>query len=191
MKIKHIKASDLVKNNWSGGSTTQLVIYPENSEYKKLNFDFRISTARIEIEESVFTVLPNVSRKLMILDGEITIKHSNHYSKILKKFDQVNFSGDWETKSLGKATDFNLMTRGRAVGEIEAISVNKSKNINLHSEIDFYGLYIYKGDIKVNMNHKQINASQGDFLLISTEDCTKLEIITEIECNLILCKIKN
>jgi environmental stress-induced protein Ves len=70
MTIEHYKNSDLIINNWSGGITTQLAIYPKDANYKKQNFQFRISTATVEIEESVFTKLPGVSRKLMILNGE-------------------------------------------------------------------------------------------------------------------------
>lgn len=35
MIVEHIKASNLGTNNWSGGTTTQLAIYPKNAEYKK------------------------------------------------------------------------------------------------------------------------------------------------------------
>ena len=129
MIIKHIKASDLITTKWSGGTTTQLAIYPQDADYKKQNFQFRISTAMIEAKESTFTKLPGISRKLMILDGEIKIEHQNQYSKILKKFEQDSFEGDWDTKRYGKATDFNLMTTGSAKGEIEAVILNNwSKN---------------------------------------------------------------
>ena len=126
MKIEHIKASDLITSQWSGGTTTQLAIYPQNAEYKERNFQFRISTATVEAEESTFTKLPGVSRKLMILDGEIRIEHSDHHSKTLKKFEQDEFSGDWDTISFGKATDFNLMTISNAFGDIEAIPLEDS-----------------------------------------------------------------
>lgn len=70
MIIEHIKASDLITNNWSGGTTTQLAIYPKDAEYKKRNFLFRISTATVETKESEFTKLPGVSRKLILKHEE-------------------------------------------------------------------------------------------------------------------------
>ena len=57
----------LSKNNallskWSGGTTAQLMIFPESSEYKDRDFDFRISVATIDDETSVFTSLPDYHR---------------------------------------------------------------------------------------------------------------------------------
>lgn len=172
MRIKHIKSSELNTNRWSGGSTTQLAIYPEDAEYIKQNFLFRISTATVEAEESTFTLLPGVSRKLMILDGEIKIEHKDHHSMILKKFDQDEFSGSCETKSYGKAIDFNVMTTGNTYGEIEAIALQKDKkhSLELLQNIDFLVLYVYTGRIKVILEEKSTLIEKGDVLIIEPKE---------------------
>jgi len=191
MIIEHIKASDLETNSWSGGTTTQLAIYPKNADYKKQNFLFRISTASVECEESTFTKLPCISRKLMILDGEIKIEHKNEHSKVLKKFEQDKFSGDWNTKSYGKAIDFNLMTTGNVTGEIEAISLKQSKNLNLKSYFDCYGFYVYNGKSKLQVNSKTYNLSKGDFITIFSSDADRVvKVSSESLCELILTKIR-
>ena len=191
MRIEHIKASELNTTKWSGGTTTQLAIYPKEAEYKKLNFLFRISTASVEAEESNFTKLPNVSRKLMILDGKIKIKHENHHSKIIKKFEQDKFSGNWETKSYGKATDFNLMTIGNSAGEIEAIAFNHFKSISLKSEFNYYGFYIFKGEAKLSIQDHIINANKGDVISIYSEnEIGEIDLQATHDCEVILCKIK-
>jgi environmental stress-induced protein Ves len=191
MIIEHIKAADLKTNNWSGGTTTQLVIYPKDSDYKKQNFLFRLSTASVESEESTFTKLPSISRKLMILDGEIKIEHKNQHSKILKKFEQDEFSGDWNTKSYGKAVDFNLMTKGNTTGEIEAISLYQSLDINLKSDFDCYGFYLYSGKLKLQVNLETYSLSKGDFVTILSEksDC-EIKVLTKSFGELILTKIR-
>ncbi len=130
MIFKIIKASEFNTVNWSGGTSTQLFIYPQNSDYKLRNFDFRLSTAKVEADESDFTSLPGISRKLMILEGEIEITHENHYSKKLAKFDIDTFEGDWATSSVGKCVDFNLMTRGTGKGKLSAISIKKDQFLN-------------------------------------------------------------
>ncbi|MCK5028254.1 MAG: HutD family protein [Bacteroidales bacterium] len=138
MITEHIKASDLNTNKWSGGTTTQLAIYPKDADYKKLNFQFRISTATVEVEESTFTKLPGIYRKLMILDGEIRIEHKDRYTQTLKKFEQDSFEGNWNTKSFGKAVDFNLMTKGNTKGEIESLIIkNKFTLIQILIFMDY------------------------------------------------------
>jgi len=96
--------------SWSGGTTTELFIFPLTSDYHKRNFQFRLSTATVEKDKSDFTRLIGISRKLMVLDGKITLNHKDHYSRQINKFDVDEFEGDWKTSSIGKCTDFNLMT---------------------------------------------------------------------------------
>lgn len=191
MRIEHIKASELITNKWSGGTTTELAIFPKDAEYKKQNFLFRISTATVETEESNFTKLPNVTRKLMILDGEIKIEHENHHSKIIKKFEQDAFSGDWNTKSYGKAVDFNLMTKSNCSGEMQAIIIDNLKTISLKTDFNYYGFYIFKGEIKISIQDQYINARKGDVLSIYSEnEIKKIDLQATPDIEMILCKIK-
>ena len=191
MIIEHYKASELTTNNWSGGTTTQLAIYPKDADYKKLDFLFRISTATIETEESVFTKLPEVSRKLMILDGEIKIEHKDRYTTILKKFEQDEFSGNWDTISYGKATDFNLMTTGNVKGDIEAFTFTSLKNLNIKSEIDCCAIYIYSGEINLSIQDKTIKGKKGDILLLFLEQSeSSIEVVPSKKSEIILSEIK-
>lgn len=182
MGIRHIKASGLITNKWSGGTTTQLAIYPDNAEYKKLDFLFRISTATVEAEESTFTKLPGVSRKIMILDGEIKIEHENHHSKILKKFEQDEFSGGWDTKSYGKATDFNVMTTGNTFGDLEAISLLKDEQYQFKKSknYDFLVLYDYTGTFKFKTENDLYLIEKGEVLIINLEENNKSFLIESI-----------
>jgi environmental stress-induced protein Ves len=186
MIIEHIKAADLTTHNWSGGTTTQLVIYPKDSDYKKQNFQFRISTATVEADESDFTKLSGVSRKLMILNGEIDIEHKGKYSKNIKKFDQDEFSGDWETKSYGKATDFNLMTVGNIKNEIDAFIITNTTIIHTNSEYNYYGFYVYNGTPEFSINESKFKANKGDFIQIISPNNT---IILKGKSEIILAKI--
>ncbi|MDX2360628.1 MAG: HutD family protein [Crocinitomicaceae bacterium] len=116
-------------NRWSGGTTEELYIYPTSAKYAKMNFDFRISIATIEVEESTFTPLPKVSRTTLILDGEIELKHEGQYSKTLKKFESDSYDGGWETTSNGTCTDFNLMTRGKTTGKVETHTLEDGQQV--------------------------------------------------------------
>jgi len=182
MKIEHIKASDLITNQWSGGTTTQLAIFPKNAEYKEKNFQFRVSTATVETEESTFTQLPGVSRKLMILNGEIRIEHTDHHSITLKKFEQDEFSGDWDTKSYGKATDFNVMTIGNTFGDIEAITLQKDDKylFEKSKNYDFLVLYAYTGTFKFKTENHSYSIEKGDVLVIDAEETNNPFLVDSI-----------
>ena len=43
MKIRHLTAGDFRTSTWSGGTTTELFLYPENGSYAQREFLFRIS----------------------------------------------------------------------------------------------------------------------------------------------------
>jgi len=123
MEIRLIKAASFISNNWGGGSTTELFCFPETESYAQRNFDFRLSTATVEVETSSFTPLKGVDRTLMVLEGTMTLTHENHHSKLLHKFEIDRFDGGWKTTSQGKCSDFNLMTRGGLKGDVQGVAI--------------------------------------------------------------------
>jgi len=188
MIIEFTKGSQHNTIKWSGGTTTELAIYPKEASYKDRNFLLRISTAKIKTEASEFTKLKGISRKLMILNGEINIEHKNHYSKTLKKFDQDSFEGDWDTKSFGKAVDFNLMINGNAKAQIEAKTIQEKKVITEYYE--FTGIYCYQGELKVNLNDSEFELYGGDFLLIQKDNSNlKIEFLPIVQSEIIITRI--
>ncbi len=168
MNYKTIKKESLECKKWSGGTTTQLFISPKDADYGKRNFSFRLSTATVEVEKSDFTALPGVSRKLMILDGKIDIAHQNHHSKQLNKFDVDDFEGDWNTSSVGRCTDFNLMTTGNTKGEIKAIAIGKKEETSykIASSNNWLFIYAFSGKISVNINEAREILNEGDSIAI-------------------------
>ena len=168
MEYKIVTSENLKSSTWSGGRTTELFIFPTGANYKKKNFDFRLSTATVEVEQSEFTSLPNISRKLMILDGKIILSHKNRDSKEMNKFDMASFEGDWETSSVGKCTDFNLMTTGNTKGELSAtiLEREKSRNYEIKDNPDWIFMYAYSGKVKITLNGEKNVINKGDFLII-------------------------
>ena len=61
-----IRKGELPVSRWSGGTTTQLAIWPEGAVYAERNFVWRVSSARVETQESEFTSLPGVARTIPI-----------------------------------------------------------------------------------------------------------------------------
>ncbi len=129
--VEIIKRSQYNISSWSGGTTTELFIYPENSKYTERNFKWRISSATVDCVVSDFTNLPGISRELMVIEGSTTLEHENHYSVHLKPFEKDSFKGEWATKSYGRVIDFNLMTTERCTGDINSLVIESNKQIKL------------------------------------------------------------
>ena len=182
MNYKTITKDNLTTTTWQGGTTTQLYIYPENTSYAERNFDFRISTAKVESETSQFTSLPNVHRKLLILDGSITINHENQYSKKLDKFDIDTFEGNWKTSAIGTCTDFNLMSTKNNNGSITAYQIEKNKEllISKNKLSKLMVLYVYTGEVNIELNKEIVKLQEGSVL-----------VIEDLEENISIIGIKN
>ena len=191
MKSEIIHAENFKINNWSGGTSAQLFIYPPTAEYLQRNFIFRLSTAIVNIEKSEFTSLPGVSRHLMVLEGETVLTHENHHSKKLGKFDIDEFEGDWKTSSIGKCTDFNLMTTGKARGELSSIFIEKHQLSEYHIDNKLSWLFIYsfsgKTNIKLANQTKLLN--QGSVMVLNSPDSVTILIEGIIKSELIFAKI--
>ena len=113
MNIRHLTAADFSTSTWSGGTTTQLLLYPENGSYAARDFLFRISSATVDLEESDFTALPGVERYITPLQGSFTLTHPGQAPVELPPLAApYRFPGDIATHCVGKATDFNLMLKG-------------------------------------------------------------------------------
>lgn len=95
--------------DWSGGRTTEFVIFPTGTQYTKRNFGFRISSATVETETSEFTSLPKYNRWLAVLEGELEIIHAGKYSKKLTTLENDSFHGSWQTSARGKVRDLNVI----------------------------------------------------------------------------------
>lgn len=146
-----LKNLELKTTNWSGGTTTELYIYPTDSVYKRMDFSFRLSTATVEIESSEFTSLPGVSRTLMVLEGEMYLEHEGQHSILLHPFEQDHFKGDWTTRSRGKCVDFNLMTRSGTSGNLSTVQIDKSESAALvpKSRATHVIIYVVSGSAKI------------------------------------------
>ena len=124
MEINLLRKNEQTAAAWAGGTTTQLAIWPPGSDYRERDFVWRLSTARVELEESVFTPLPGYHRLLMILEGSVRLTHQTPDGRreiALDAFGQDSFEGGWKTASRGRCADFNLMMAAGCEGSLEAM----------------------------------------------------------------------
>ena len=179
MEYTIITSESFKSKSWSGGTTTELFIFPLTAEYQQRNFRFRLSTATVETEMSDFTSLHGFLRKLMVLAGTINLRHEGHYSRQLNKFDTDEFEGDWRTSSIGKCTDFNLMLDDKTSGEITAIVIKKDQNVNfkIRENCDWLFIFIYSGKVRIGIKNKIATIIKGDLLVLNKRTIRKIEII--------------
>ena len=192
MNVTTLEECHFKKSNWSGGSTTELYIFPKNASYIERNFEVRISTAQVEVEKSNFTSLPGVNRKLMILDGEITISHQNHHSKLLKKYEVDSFKGEWNTSAIGTCTDFNVMTTTNIHSDLYRIEVirNSETLIEIDALWKTFFLYVHTGSIEVELDHNKHHINSNNLMLIKNIETCSISIYAKDHSQLIVVKIK-
>ncbi|MDO4987413.1 MAG: HutD family protein [Synergistes sp.] len=164
---------DLEHKRWSGGITTQLAIWPQDGDYAARKFDWRISSAVVEDEESVFTSLKGVHRHIMVIDGGITLTHKGIRTKEMKPMADVDeFEGDWTTSSVGRCTDFNLMVKKGFAGKMFAMRTGENTDLPQGDFVRCWtGIYCVADHICVSVKNngdcENFDLRRGDFLLIS------------------------
>ena len=80
--------------------------------------------------------------------------------------DTDNFLGSWETTSIGKVTDFNVMTRGSAKAVVQGFALQKNLQKEILLKSDIVAIYISIGEILL----EKLLLFQGDILLIEKEN---------------------
>ena len=166
MVIHHLSEKDYQESSWSGGTTTELFIFPPSANYKKRQFDFRISSATVCDERSVFTHLEGVWRYITPLQGSFTLAHEGYHTTTLMPLEIDSFSGEWNTVCDGKAIDFNLMLKGNCQGVLQNILPSEGGNvITPRGNHSFEGFYFLRNG-KCMINRILYHVSAGDLLII-------------------------
>jgi environmental stress-induced protein Ves len=188
--MKKLTNANYKTSNWSGGTSTELYIYPENADYTSRNFLWRISSATVEIEKSNFTKLPGVKRIILPLDGVLKLNHVGIRRVELKPFEQDVFSGDWLTESEGKVTDFNVMTKSGVDAKLTYLKLQlgetKSLIIENGNAIKYF-IYCIAGEIKVGREMIVGNES----LVIDRAEYDEVILKPIVDSELLLIKIEN
>lgn len=188
MNISILKPQEFTNSVWAGGTTTQLFISPEGSNYADRNFDFRISKAKVEIEVSDFTSLSGINRKLMILEGEIKITHENQYTKVLKAFDQDSFKGEWKTSAKGKCTDFNVMTTGNKQSDLFSLHLlaNETSTIQIEKHWKTLLIYLFKGNCELEINKEKSVLSEENLFVVNDLNNFHFQVNALDKCSLVV-----
>lgn len=164
MSIKIYKSEDFTPSKWTGGTTTQLAIFPQDADYLKRNFIWRLSTATCDLEETTFSKLPDYDRVLMVLKGDVVLAHQDVRVARLGELEQDRFDGGYHTKSFGKITDYNLMTAKGNKGYLDVIELtadSKELEFEKDQELERFDVTFYCRD-----GYATITAGAETFMLM-------------------------
>lgn len=181
MKKRIYSAEEYKTTAWSGGKTTEFAIYPETAKYTERNFIWRLSSATVELEESIFTELLDYNRVLMVLEGEATLVHGENNVVKLGKLHQDSFGGDAGTKCFGKIRDYNLMFRKGSRGYLELMELQNFTEIFEEPEWRnytdaSYGLYCLEGQVAVSVNGESHKVNKGGLFVLDFNINEKAEV---------------
>lgn len=162
MEILHLKPQDYKTSRWSGGTTTELFIWPKDADYASRAFRLRISSATVDLPESDFTPLAGVQRYILPLQGGFTLTHPGSEPVVMKPWDTpYRFSGEIATHCVGTATDFNLMLKG-IEGCMRLCSGETVLQPGIHA--------FYPGkDGVFSLDGREMAVKQGELLVVITD----------------------
>ena len=173
--ITLLKSNDFQVSDWSGGKTKQLYLSPPTGHYGKRDFDYRLSTATVELAESQFSDLSGFHRILMSLDHTLHLFNASRQEEtVLAPFTPYVFEGSDSITSRGTCTDFNLIYSDHYQGQMLAIS--DREELSQDEAIQFiYAL----GDLTVTgTNLPSLNLETGQLLIVEKETQeTELQIM--------------
>ena len=180
MHILHLTQNDYKVGHWSGGTTTELFIWPKGADYATREFSFRVSSAAVELAESDFTPLPGVERWITPLSGGFTLTHPGKEAVVMAPLDApYQFSGEEATHCVGQATDFNLMLKGKK-GEM---MISQGKTAVLPGCNCFYAVQ----ETVFNLDGDRVMAGD-DLLVVFTQQETTIDLGSQ---PVIVCRVED
>ena len=192
MKSKIISPDEFIENQWSGGTTTQLVIFPEGSNLADRDFDFRISSATFTSTSSNFSEFNSYQRYLLPLIGKLSVNHENLYSRELDTYELEYFLGSWKTSSTNTldCKDFNLIVKKGIQCNLSVLSEGMSYIPKKNGKLFLYSLEDFQICIATD-NMQIMNVPANSLLEIQEEDILnkitlKFAINPVIICEVIL-----
>ncbi|GIQ60041.1 hypothetical protein Flavo103_31770 [Flavobacterium collinsii] len=160
---------------WSGGLTYEYMIYPKTANYADRDFTFRISSATIEQEPSVFTQFKGYHRYLVMLDNGLDIE-INQEKKIYEQFEIMEFNSNDAVTSYTKGMDFNWMVS-------EKISHHQLKITAANQNCNAQIVLLFSLDTTViQINEKPYDLKSYDLLVIENPEKTDIALRFSNKC---------
>ena len=166
INITLLKSNDFQVSDWSGGKTKQLYLSPPTGHYGKREFDYRLSTATVELAESQFSDLSGFHRILMSLDHTLHLHNASRQEEtVLAPFTPYIFEGSDSITSRGTCTDFNLIYSDHYQGQMLAIS--DREELSQDEAIQF--IYALSDLMVTGIGLPSLNLETGQLLIVEKD----------------------
>lgn len=189
MKEKIISKTSFKKTVWSGGETTQLAIYPEDSIFSEKDFLFRISSATFTSTESQFSNFSGYQRYILPLEGKLYLSHEGLYHRDLNKYDAEYFDGSWTTfsKNTLDCIDYNFIVKSGYQANMKILKENDEYEVKGSAIVSIFSVENFEIELDAQANKKEITGFSLYLLeteadekqLLKITGCTAPVIITE------------
>jgi environmental stress-induced protein Ves len=180
--MRIIRKEEYRKTSWRCGNTTEIFLSPEDGDYARRHFDYRVSSATLETEESVFTPLPGITRVIMPLENTMVLVHGQDEKVMLAPYQAYHFNGETVTKGIGMNRDFNLMMNHGCKGHVEVITIKGMGSLEEETENTLY--FYEKGSMPLEASGAVIRP--GDSILV--RECERLTMVNSAPEQVILLK---
>ena len=181
-RMRIMKKEEYRKTSWRCGNTTEIFLSPEDGDYARRHFDYRVSSATLETEESVFTPLPGITRVILPLENTMVLVHGKDEKVMLAPYQAYHFDGETVTKSIGMNRDFNLMMNHGNRGHVEVITIDGMGSLVEETQNTLY--FYEKGVMPLEVSGFAIRP--GDSILV--RECERLEMVNSSPEQVILLK---
>ena len=173
--VTFLKSNDFQVSDWSGGKTKQLYLSPPTGHYGKRDFDYRLSTATVELAESQFSDLSGFHRILMSLDHTLHLHNASRQEEtVLAPFTPYIFEGSDSITSRGTCTDFNLIYSDHYQGQM--LTISDGQELSRDEAIQF--IYALSDLMVTGTGLPSLNLETGQLLMVEKETQeTELQIM--------------
>ena len=190
--MRHFGKQDYLVSQWSGGTTTQIAIFPPSAVYADRDFLWRLSSATVDLEESEFTPLGDYQRWISVLEGSMTLTHDGGAPLELTVGKVHAFDGGSQTHSVGRCTDFNLMLRkGKCDGSLRTLRLSGGAQQNISpSDGDTLLIFCCSGRGTVDADGEHLTLSTFDSILVDNAAGKTITLTADEDALFILAEIR-
>jgi len=176
MMEKTIKKEEFVTTKWTGGETTQLFIFPEEANFSKRDFLFRVSSATFSSTESQFSNFDGYQRYILPLEGNLKVFHKRLYNRDLNKYDVEYFDGGWSTfsKNTLDCRDYNFIVKSGYTSSMQILQKGDVLVISSLAVLTIFSVDDFSIELS-NSNEDRIIEGFSLFL-IETENIEHIKI---------------
>lgn len=150
--MRFLSPSDYKIMPWKngGGTTTEIAIYPEDTDVSGGSFIWRVSIADVA-SDGPFSRFPGYERHIMLIAGNGMVLDAGSKGRIVlgEPYRPVSFSGDWLIEGRlndGPVRDFNVISaRERTDSQLDVLTVSQHSKLAAENATVF--AFVLEGEL--------------------------------------------